>query len=519
MIEQINLLSSSWFQWMFSMFWQASLLVIIIGVIDLLFKNWLWPQVRYAMWVMVLVKLLIPPSCTSDIGIIPKLRTERFNQLNREIIADVSRLPNENETLKLFSGNPNEEKSVDSGKDMPYVNSKALNTQESILSWKSYLMGGWIVGILIFGTLLLHRISKLKRWHIEQEKKKNIPPWFHDALVKVGDQLSIQRLPAIVFSNETLTPAVYGVFRPVLLLPENYIENLSKAEAENVLMHELAHIKRGDLVVHGICLLLQIIYWFNPFLIWMRKQMKHVREICCDITIASVLREKSKIYRDTLIKTARELLTETTEPGMGLLGLFEEPYQLISRIKWLNKESWKKRRLANMTAIIMSILLTAFVLPMGESVRNSFLTTAGIGYESNENQHYRSIIEEINEKLNTAFIEWDFNEIKKYYTSKAIIEQESRASISGINNIMTDFRLQKSSGITFTNLQYFIDDLWVDGNNINVVENFIYSLDLAVENISISGSGRSYTIWEKQEDDSIKIKYSIFNLVNIKPVK
>jgi ketosteroid isomerase-like protein len=156
---------------------------------------------------------------------------------------------------------------------------------------------------------------------------------------------------------------------------------------------------------------------------------------------------------------------------------------------------------------------------MGETSEYPFITSAGIGMVNDQNEQYKTIIKDMNEELNSAYMNWDFDEIKKYYTKDAIIEQESRPSISGISNIMNDIRQQKSSGLEFTDLQYFIADLWLDGNNIHVIENFIYSLDLAVENISLSGSGRSYTIWEKQEDDSIKIKYSIFNLENIKPIK
>ena len=224
----------------------------------------------------------------------------------------------------------------------------------------------WLSGIVIFGAVLINRITKLKKWHREQEEKKNIPKWFHDVLINVGKILSVDRLPSIVFSDEAYSPAVYGVFRPVLLLPKNYINDLNEQEAEHILLHELAHIKRGDLIIHGICLILQIIYWFNPFLIWMRKQMKHVREICCDITIANILREKTKHYKETLINTAREFLTENTEPAMGLLGLFEEPFQLIARLKWLNKETWKSRIRAYSASIVSVLLFAAFVVPMGE---------------------------------------------------------------------------------------------------------------------------------------------------------
>ena len=66
-------------------------------------------------------------------------------------------------------------------------------------------------------------------------------------LIDTSERLGLERVPAIVFSDEAVAPAVYGLFRPVLLLPADYTESLSPEEAEHVLLHELAHLKRGDL--------------------------------------------------------------------------------------------------------------------------------------------------------------------------------------------------------------------------------------------------------------------------------
>ena len=82
MIEQINVISSLWFDWMFSMFWQISLLILLIGGIDQLIKNWVWPQVRYALWILILLKLVIPPSWTFSGSVVPNLRIVADTQIN-----------------------------------------------------------------------------------------------------------------------------------------------------------------------------------------------------------------------------------------------------------------------------------------------------------------------------------------------------------------------------------------------------------------------------------------------------
>lgn len=516
MIEQLNSLSFSWFEWMFSMFWQVSLLILIISMIDLVIKKWAWPQVRYALWTLVLLKLIIPPTWAFSGGIIPNIRAEIVND---NIPANFSEQPAQS---MIKNDNNLQSPVIDQDQENQatlFSESTELKklTVEANLSWKAYFMGVWLLGILFFGVILGSKISKLKNWHKEQEEKKNIPEWFHNVLIKVGKTLSVERLPSIVFSNEALSPAVYGIFRPVLLLPEKYLDELNEDEAEHVLLHELAHIKRGDLIVHGICLILQIFYWFNPFLIWSRKQMKHIREICCDMTIANILREKTKQYKKTLINTARELLTENTEPAMGLLGLFEEPFQLIARLKWLNKESWKSRQLAYGTAIISALIFTAFILPMGE--KSLVVDPVDIyNFSDNANlEDYKAKIVGLTEELNDAFIEWDIETISKFYTENAILDEIQHPTVKGKDKILEYLNEVKESGTKFNELKNFIADFWKEENYLHTIESFHFDISILNPELRLSGSGSSYTIWEIQDDESIKIKYSILNLSNTFP--
>ena len=62
MIELLNHIARLWWDWTASMFWQVGLLILVIGCIDLLTRKWAWPQLRYALWSLILVKLLLPPT-------------------------------------------------------------------------------------------------------------------------------------------------------------------------------------------------------------------------------------------------------------------------------------------------------------------------------------------------------------------------------------------------------------------------------------------------------------------------
>jgi TonB family protein len=229
-----------------------------------------------------------------------------------------------------------------------------------------------------------------------------IPEWFHELLVETSRRLNLKKAPDVVFSADAVSPAVFGIVRPALLLPEEYLSGLSREEAEHVLIHELCHLKRGDLLIHWLCLLIQIFYWFNPLLIWTRRQMRHVCEICCDLSVAEILREKTRYYRETLLKNARELFTESVEPSLGLLGVFEEPFRIVPRLRWLERETWGHRKRKIATALLTCLIMVIFVMPM------SGLSQSEVGY-SDYTQKMVSVSENrdvpISEEANAALLE------------------------------------------------------------------------------------------------------------------
>lgn len=372
-METINYFSNLWWNWMGNMFWQATLLIAIISIIDIFLRKWAWPQVRYALWTLILIKLLIPPTWSLKTSVVSHLQPRVEKQLVERILIHQPVIKQQNvQSTTIFETTDIQNKREDpktimqlpiENKQENAFSSPAFSSHREKVSLESIAMMFWFAGVLVLLTVLVFKMMRLRRWH-KQQKKHSIPQWFHELLVKTAQKFEITNLPAIVFNDKALTPAVYGMFRPVMLLPANYFDHLSEEEAEHVLLHELAHLKRGDLWLHGLTLFLQIIYWFNPLMVWVRRQIKHVREICCDLTVANVLREKTSAYRQTLLNTARELLTETVEPGLGLLGVFEEPFRLVTRLKWLEKKTWENRNRVLATAVIASLFVAASVLPM-----------------------------------------------------------------------------------------------------------------------------------------------------------
>jgi|GEM_PF-3884158 len=348
MTAQLNDIAQIWWQWMAGMFWQVSLFILLVTLLDMAIRRWAWPQVRYVLWGLVFLKLIIPPTWQMPTSIISWIQPRIEKQIPLQI-----------EPRKIITVNP---QATASSMSSPTRVRPPVVTNEKA-SWQAIVLLTWLAGMIAFALMLIIKMSRLPK-RSKTQGDQNIPEWFHNLLAKTAQRLNLKKIPAVVFFKDMKSPAIYGIFKPILLLPERCLNHLSQEQAEHILIHELCHLKRGDLLVHWFCLILQVVYWFNPLLIWTRRQMRHVCEICCDISVANLLRERTKDYRDTLLATARELLAETVEPGLGLLGVFEEPFRLVSRLKWLEKKTWENRKRRIAATICTSLIMVVCVMPM-----------------------------------------------------------------------------------------------------------------------------------------------------------
>ncbi|MCK4849736.1 MAG: M56 family metallopeptidase, partial [Phycisphaerae bacterium] len=376
MIEQINNIAGVWWAWMWPMFWQVGLLIAMIGLIDLLIRRRVWPQVRYALWLLVLVKLVLPPSLA-----LPTSLTSALGPLARGVIwhqplsdqTDMAGIEQSAPAMLPVSIEPTiaigpETVPVDVAPSNPSAAIAADSVQliGPTLGWQAYIMLAWLLGVLVLAGWLVVRFWQLRRAHRGKTALADPPQRLKQLLAETANKLRLRRLPQMVLSPTATSPAVFGVLRPVLLIPAEDIQRLSRTEIEHILLHELAHIKRGDLIVHAFNMLLQIIYWFNPLLWLVRRQLQHLRELCCDASVARILREKTTDYKETILETARRMLAKPVGPGMGLLGLFENANRLGARLKWLEKKSWKHRPLRIATILAVITLMCACILPMAK---------------------------------------------------------------------------------------------------------------------------------------------------------
>ena len=122
----------------------------------------------------------------------------------------------------------------------------------------------WITGAF---AMLSWRVTQHLGFTRRMRKAELITdPAILAALAKAQSTLGVAGSVRLMRTNQTVGPAVFGIFRPRLLLPNHLSVTLSDSELQHVLLHELVHIRRRDVLLNWVWISLQAWHWFNPVL-------------------------------------------------------------------------------------------------------------------------------------------------------------------------------------------------------------------------------------------------------------
>lgn len=148
----------------------------------------------------------------------------------------------------------------------------------------------WIVGVSLFLIKFLFDV-----WAVSRLKIYNLKPVDNQTNFKFKELISTLKITKkieIFESSQTFSPMVIGNLKPFILLPIGLTSRLTIKELEAILAHELAHIKRYDFLVNISQTIVEIIFFFNPAILWISSQVRQEREHCCDDFSVSITGDK-----------------------------------------------------------------------------------------------------------------------------------------------------------------------------------------------------------------------------------
>lgn len=126
-------------------------------------------------------------------------------------------------------------------------------------------------------------------------------------------------------------PAVVGVVRPKILVPERLAASLPADAMRAVILHEAAHIRRNDPAIHTLQKILEALFWWNPAIRWMGATLDVTREIACDVE-ASRACETPADYADALLTAIEHVVPSPGARYAPALGVADAARTLDKRI-------------------------------------------------------------------------------------------------------------------------------------------------------------------------------------------
>jgi beta-lactamase regulating signal transducer with metallopeptidase domain len=293
------------FDWLLTASARASLLSVVVLCLQVLLRHRVPARWRYALWLPVLLVLLTPafPESQWSVGSIVRTAPEPL-----PVPVMVAQEPALN------------------------VAPSAVGAAETPapISWIQIMRLAWLPGAAGMIVICLGSYA-LTLWRIKHNRVPVNDALLHEITV-LAHGIGLRRVPRVWMSPVVRSPAVTGLWRPVLLLPVQFDESLTAQEARLVLRHELTHLKRGDLPLNALLCLLLALHWFNPLLWLAFFKVRLDREAACDAQVLDCEPQAERVaYGHTLLKV--ESAFSHYGLSLGFVGIFQRGTALHSRIQ------------------------------------------------------------------------------------------------------------------------------------------------------------------------------------------
>jgi bla regulator protein BlaR1 len=202
---------------------------------------------------------------------------------------------------------------------------------------------------LVVGLLGVRRLKYTKVHQVKIE--------WHNRMLQLADNLKIKQRIALLESGLAKVPMVIGTFKPVILIPIGLLTALSTQEVEAILVHELAHIKRRDYLVNLLQSLMEIVFFFNPAVLWISQLIKAERENCCDDM--ALTQSGNKISYIKALVSCQEYQASVPAYAMAFAG---DKNTLMSRVKRMASNKNHSLNLFEKTVLAVCLVVSGLCM-------------------------------------------------------------------------------------------------------------------------------------------------------------
>jgi bla regulator protein BlaR1 len=237
---------------------------------------------------------------------------------------------------------------------------KSVSTFHTIIDYcnthASLIVATWFVLFSIKLTRMLANIGYIQR--IRYYKAFEPPSYWKQRITELSKSLHIEYDIMLLESAIIKVPMVLGILKPVVLVPLGLVSSLPPEQVEAVLLHELAHIRRRDYLVNLLQSFAEVIFFFNPAMLWLSSLIREERENCCDDMAVCCTKDKSQFIHALLAFQEYVMNGSNKDTAIAFAG---QKRHLLNRVKRIIYNENKKLNAMEKGILIFSIAATGLV--------------------------------------------------------------------------------------------------------------------------------------------------------------
>lgn len=309
---------------------QVALLSGIVWVLVNLFAKDR-PHLAHALWALVLLKCLTPPVIASPLSPFSWLDTERSVASSVESPAQAPHIRTDlapSPRVRISYHPPSEAATP----VLPLAELPATSITPVFSVWL-FVGAAWLASTTLIGLMLCWRVAAYAR--LIRRKTIATPANLQELTNKLGQKLGVHRAVRVRVVDGPIGPAVVGLLRPTLLLPDCIVRSQSRLNLQPLIAHELVHVRRGDLWWSAVQTIASLLWWFHPC-VWLASRLltRETERSCDEETISSLGCRPAEYARSLLdvLERKSEIVAAPLVPGVRPVDITWKRMERIMRI-------------------------------------------------------------------------------------------------------------------------------------------------------------------------------------------
>lgn len=482
-----------------SHFVQSTLLALVLALIDVTVGRRLGAQWRCALWLIFFVKLALPPQLAlpsspaywlAPAPTASELRTD-----------PVPMMPRMSTDAWTAPGSTDETNAIAAASVQPAAESRSPR-----LTWPTLLVGAWAAGALALGLATFAQRSRLRE---ALRHSTPAPAELRAALTRAQAEAGCRRRCRIRLVDAAVGPLVAGLWRPTIYLPGRLATNLHPEQLHAVLVHELLHVKRGDLWVTAVQTAARIIFFYHPAVWWVNAHLARLREEATDRAVLAHRHVDAHAYSLALVAAA-ELGLGARPVSPFALGVIETKSQLRKRIQMNLNQPRSHRVGLGRSGLLSLAVLGLALLPMAPAGLAEPGSRMPAGFQPLDAAATAARIDAASDEIFTAFNQRDRDGYVAAFATDALIMPPGQPLQTGRIGAAEGY-LQAPAGLQYEGIRWkdrtcYRIGKWLIDTGLADLQ-FRLNIDAPMMN----DPRQAITFWEEDESGQLQVKVLAWN--------